>query len=643
MTKRKFIFVGKSKSKSIFFGKAFSDMISRFDRSTHYVSKGGTDTAGSWQETFAFGRLNQPKAEIEISSWRLLPFYLFMTVVVFFLLTRLAQLQLIEGKNFLNASEGNRSLIRVVHAPRGVIYDRNKQMLASNIPGFRVALNILSLSKEKEATTIKKIAPILQMSESEITEKITSSNSESVTLKNEVDRDTALKIEAIEDELPGVEVEVTSIRQYAFGSLLAHILGYTGEVSKDELSADTTLHYKAGDKVGRGGVEEFYEKVLRGTNGQELLKVDANGKKGGILASIPPIAGEDVVLSIDLGLQRVMEEALKEELTKAHSAAGTAVVQNPKTGEILGMVSLPSYDDNLFAKGISRDDYENLMNDKKRPMINRAVSSAYPPGSTFKIITAAAGLESGKISKETKIEDTGEFFLGSFRFTNWYFTQNGKKEGMINVVKALARSNDIFFYQVGMRVGEILLEKFSHLFGLGDKLGIDIPGEVTGLVPNEEWKKKITGEPWYPGNTVNMSIGQGDLMTTPLQINSMTTAIANNGKLLKPTVIRKDRPEVVRENIITQSSLETIQEGLSGVTKSGGTAWPFFDFKVPVAGKTGTAETGKDSNPHAWFTGYAPLGNPEIVVTVLVEKGGEGSNVAAPVAKKIMEYYFHVK
>jgi penicillin-binding protein 2 len=637
------IFRKDARRKPAFLGKAFFDMVVRFDRSRRRFFSEKDRFSTSWQEVFIVGNLRGSKPEFKVSVWRILPLYLFTFTAIFFLTSRLVQLQVIEGHNFLSASEGNRSLTRVIHAPRGVVYDRNGNVLASNIPAFRVVLDGSALTMEEKISLSNKLSLLLELSEEEVKEKVESVGNEVFTIKDGVNRDVALKIEAMEGELKGVSLEVDPVRQYNFGSLLSHVIGFTGEISKEELSNSKHFNYRPGDKVGVSGIEKTFEQILRGVSGQEIIKVDANGKKTGVLASVSPIPGEDLILSLDLDLQKEMEKALRDKLLEVKSSAGVVVAQNPKTGEILGMISLPSYDNNLFAKGISWDDYDLLMNDKNKPMLNRAVSAAYPPGSTFKVVTAAAGLENGKISKETKIEDTGEFFLGEYRFTNWYYTQYGKKEGFIDVVRALARSNDTFFYHLGERIGEKALENFARLFGFGEKLGVDLLGESSGLVPNEEWKLKTLKEPWYPGNTINMSIGQGDLTATPLQVNAMMGVVANGGKLIKPTLIKKIRSEVIRENFVSVNSLTTLKEGLREAVVSGGTAWPFFDFKVPVAGKTGTAETGESSDPHAWFTVFAPYEEPEIVVTVFIENGGEGSSVAAPVARKILEYYFNVK
>ena len=311
------------------------------------------------------------------------------------------------------------------------------------------------------------------------------------------------------------------------------------------------------------------------------------------------------------------------------------------------MVSLPSFDPNLFNRESVQ--LQELLSNPLSPLLNRATAGLYPPGSIFKIVSAAAGLQTGKIDKNTKFEDTGVMFLGPYSFANWYFTCCGKKEGFLDLVKAIKRSNDIFFYKLGQLVGPESLAKFAHLFGLGEKTGIDLPFEEKGLIPTPSWKKE-RGEVWVPGNTLHLAIGQGDILVTPLQISNMICAVANGGTLYKPYLGMKIEgegenlqfpPKIVRKDFLDRENLELIRQGMREACLEGGTGWPFFDFPISVGCKTGTAEFGDPKGrTHAWFTVFAPFENPEIVVTVLVEGGGEGSSVAAPIAKEILEYWF---
>lgn len=431
-------------------------------------------------------------------------------------------------------------------------------------------------------------------------------------------------------------------REYIYKEAAAHLLGYLGEAAIDEVKGEI----KMGDWLGKTGVEEAYDDILRGTPGKELIETDVQGQPLRTLGQIPPRPGENLRLSLNLSLQKIAASELKDK-------KGAVVVSNPETGEILVLYSSPSFDPNIFSEqNASSLEIEKLLSNPEHPLFNRAIAGVYPPGSTFKIIVAAAGLEEGKITKETEIEDTGVIYLGPYKFPNWYFQGYGKTEGFLNIVGAIKRSNDIFFYKTGEMLGWEKIGEWAKKFGLGRTLGIDISGEGQGLIPDDSWKRKNTGEGWYLGDTYHLGIGQGYLLTTPLQVNFWTNVVANGGRLCRPQVLKSQisRLAVGQANIKNQNcrdlglkkeTLSLIKEGMREACSAGGTGWPFFDFKIPVACKTGTAEFGDPAGrTHAWFTVFSPVESPEISVTVLVEEGGEGSNVAAPIAKKILEEWF---
>lgn len=409
----------------------------------------------------------------------------------------------------------------------------------------------------------------------------------------------------------------------------APVIGYAGEA--DEKEAEK-FYLKA--RVGKIGLQKQYDQQLRGTDGVSILEQDAKGKEIRELKRIEPIKGQNLKLTIDSGLQKKAYEILNKR-------KGAVVISDVKTGGILALVSSPSFDPKKP---------ERFLDDKNLPMFNRAISGEYPPGSTFKIITATAALEEGKIDKNTLIEDTGEIRAGGSRFGNWYFSQYGRTEGFINIVKALARSNDIFFYRLGEKLGIGRLADWAKYFGLNERTGIDLQGEASGLMPDEKWKEAIFKEQWYLGDTYISAIGQGNILTTPIQINQMMSTIANRGILCQPFLVSGQN---CKKLDISEPTLNLVTEGLKQVCETGGTAWPFFEFKVkdkPVemAGKTGTAEFGPSHSSsgqalqmmtHAWFTGFTPVNQPQIVVTVLLEGAGEGSYQAAPVAKKILQYW----
>lgn len=451
--------------------------------------------------------------------------------------------------------------------------------------------------------------------------------------------------------------------------MVGHILGYIGQISKEELIQNQGKDYQLTDWIGKSGIEQEYESQLRGQYGKQLYEVDALGKVIRLLGQTDPTPGQDITLTIDSDLQQKVYDA-------ANGIQNGAVIVSKPDGEILSLVSKPGFDPNLFTqdstyKAASESSYTSaqqvLTDSKQQPLLNRAIAGQYPPGSTFKIVVAASGLENHIIDEKYAIEDTGILKVGDFSFANWYYTQYGRKEpGEVNVVRALSRSNDIFFYKLAEKVSVDTLSQTANQFGLGEKLGIDLPGEEPGLVPTKEWKKDNLKEDWYLGDTYHYGIGQGYLLTTPLQVNIWTAAVANDGILPKPHLEINADPGS-GEKVMSDETRSLIRQGMIGACSQGGVAYPLYDFtvknpklkidgknflsaasssadmrQVSIACKTGTAEWGDTAktNPHAWITLFAPAYNPQIVVTVLVEAGGEGSVVAAPIAKKILEAYF---
>ncbi|TSC53943.1 MAG: peptidoglycan glycosyltransferase, partial [Microgenomates group bacterium LiPW_31] len=504
-------------------------------------------------------------------------------------------------------AEGNRIKKIVNPAPRGMIYDRNEKELVRNVPIYRI--------KNAECRI------------------------ENGECWQTISREEALRMEA-RGETENLRMDIG--RDYLYGRSLAHVLGYLSEANPQEVEEG---RWEMGDLVGRTGVEEKYDALLRGKDGGELIEVDSLGNKVREIGKIEPVPGKDIHLSIDGELSKVAWEALGDR-------PGAVVANEVKTGQVLVLVSSPSFNPNQ----ISEQDLTN----PGLPFFNRAIGGAYPPGSTFKIVTATAGVEEGKVNENTTFEDPGEIRVGEYVYRNWYFTQYGKTEGTINLVRAIKRSTDTFFYKVGEWVGATTLAEWARVFDLGLKEGIDIPGEVAGLVPDPGWKEKTTGERWFLGDTYHFAIGQADLLATPLQINMMTSIIANDGLLCRPRIFQspvtprtEPRGEASHQSPACQDlklkpeTLRLIKEGMKEACSPGGTAFPLFDFKPQVGCKTGTAEFGDPAGrTHAWLTAFAPSPDgsgqvPEIVVTALVEGGGEGSYIAAPIVKKVMESYFH--
>lgn len=424
-------------------------------------------------------------------------------------------------------------------------------------------------------------------------------------------------------------------REYVYGPALAHVTGYIGEASPEEIQSGK---WKLGDILGKFGLEKYYDSKLRGENGGVLVETDVNGNVIREISRQEPKAGEDLKLNIDSQIQKKATELLANK-------KGAIVITSPK-GEVLTLASSPSFDPNIFTLKTKKDqtqEIENIFSNPDQPFFDRVIAGLYPPGSTFKIVTSIAGLEEGKIDKNTLIEDTGQIKVGIWSFANWYFTQYGKTEGMVNLVKALKRSNDIYYYRVGELLGITKLASWANYFGFGRKTEIDLQGETEGLVPTPDWKKENKGESWYLGDTFITAIGQGNLLTTPLQINMMASVVANNGFLCQPKIV-ESKQETCEELKIKKENLALVKQGMEEVCSEGGTAWPFFDFKPQVACKTGTAEYGDPKGKtHAWFTVFAPADDPEIVLTVLLEEAGEGSDKAAPLAKEILKEWFKEK
>lgn len=536
----------------------------------------------------------------------------FLTVFVgifVVLFARLFWLQVVEGTRNRILSEENRILARRIQAPRGVIMDRNEVVLVQNIPVYSM----------KNPACVREDG------------SIPAPRAEGCSEFVEITREEALRLEA-----SGQQAEVRTLvgRRYVYGPEIAHLTGFVGEVSREDLAERSD--YALGDLIGKSGIERMYEDFLHGKDGAELVEVDASSSVVREVAKKEPVNGRNLRLTLDYRLQRKGFALLDDY-------RGALVALDPRNGEVLALVSQPTFDPNDVAPSLDRED---------QPFFNRAIAGLYPPGSVFKVVTATAGLEEGKIDASTEIEDTGEIRIGPYRYGNWYFDQYGRKEGLVNVVRAMKRSNDIFFYRVGQLVGATTLSFWGKAFGFGQATGIDLPGEAQGLVPSPLWKEREKGERWFLGNTFHFAIGQSDLTSTPLQVAQMTAVIANDGKLCRPHLALDGvgDEELCQDLTISEETLRLVREGMVEACLPKGTAFPFFNFgvedggefrRIEVGCKTGTSEYGDpQGRTHAWFTVYAPSNNPEIVVTVLLEGAGEGSYQAAPVAKGFLEYYF---
>ncbi len=578
------------------------------------MDQSGKKIFEEWEDALLPGFKTPGVLQKNTTLWQRTWFLTFAAGLFFVLFLRLFHLQITQGEKNRQLAEGNRIAIKVIHAPRGVIFDRNGRVLAANSPAFR-----LVDPKSKKAVLLS--------------------------------REQALKMEVSED--PNFSnLEIDSKRHYPLGEMAAHSVGYVGEISENQLKDVKFSGYKIGDRVGQLGEEAYYENILRGVDGGEVIEVDNLGRIIRTLRAVAPIPGKSITLTLDADIQKILFDELSAAIKKSGSCCGAAMAMDPKSGQVLALTSLPSFDGNVLTSQADEREIEQILQGKDAPLLNRAIAGQYPPGSTFKIVSALAALSSGKITPQTQIEDTGEIFLGSFRFTNWYFTQYGRLEGSVDIKKALKRSNDTYFYRVGQTIGEKMLSEWARKLHLGGKLKIDLPQEDMGLVPDETWKKKEKGEVWFPGDTLHLSIGQGFILTTPLQILGITSFIAADGKLFRPQLLLKItdengniqkafKSEILAENIASSEHIKVIKEGLEQVASAGGTAWPFFTFPIKTAGKTGTSEYGDPKGrTHAWYTSFAPSDDPKIAMTVLIEGGGEGSSVASPIVKEVFRWFF---
>ncbi len=527
-----------------------------------------------------------------------------LLILVFGLfLTRAVDLMLVRGAYYRSLADNNRVRKIIIPASRGRILTVDNEKLAQNNVSY------FDFNGEK------------------------------------ISREKALELEAQE-----VEVVKEWIREYPFDKMTAHLTGYLGEA--DEKEVNTNENLKLGSLVGRGGLEEYYDDLLRGEDGEKVIEV---GVDEGIIRELgkrEPMSGQDLIISLDLDWQRAVWKAMGDK-------KGAGIVLNPENGGVLGLVSKPSYDPNYFTINRDESEIKRILNNDQLPMLNRAVGGLYPPGSTFKMITAAAGLEEGKISADTKIKDTGVIKVGEWTYANWYWTDYGRKEGMVDLVKAIQRSNDIYFYKVGERVGIESLMDWTQKFGWGQLTGIDLPAESAGLLPTPDWKEKAKGESWFLGNTYHVAIGQGDLTATPLQVAVETAVIASGGQLCTPHLSKRENDKCKTLNVKFEH-IDLIKQGMISACSSGGTAFPFFEMNEnqrQIACKTGTAEIDdRSDDTHAWFTlFYQPQcpktsevdgtascevdSEQQVVITLFLERGGSGSSDAAPVAKEIIQRY----
>jgi len=646
-----------------------------------------------------------------------------VAVVFLVLVGQLWRLQMVRGSYYKEAADVNRFRLEPNPAPRGVIYDRRGHLLARNMPQLTVAIIPAYLPEEEgeRRNLLSKLAVLLDVPLSSAPQGFTPSPLffatgfhgrergtgplalepepgileilrqaelapfRPVAVKKEVSREVALTLEEEHLDWPGVLVQTEAVREYLYGPLVSHVLGYVGPIPADEVDVYSAQDYDPNrDTVGLTGVEYSFETELRGQDGHKLIEVDVAGR--GVRTVGEPkavVPGHNLSLTLDLELQREIETILKDHLKPLAKRQAAVIAQNPQTGEILAMVSLPSYDSNEFTGGISPQALQALVKDVDFPLVNHAISGMFPPGSTLKMIVASGALEEKVITADTRLNCGGILWLPNRfypedpslaqKFYCWIQTQYGSQHGSLSLIQAIGQSCDIFFYQVGggyrgfEGLGVERLGYYDRLFGLGAPTGIDLPGEARGLVPDAKWKRDNYGEVWTTGDTYNASIGQGFVLATPLQMLSVASTVANGGTLYRPQlvreivdgegdVVRAFAPDVIRNVPVSAQNLDLVRQGMRAVVDGpGATAWALQVPGVAVAGKTGTAEFFIDRNndkipdrdregnlpTHAWFVAFAPFEKPEIALVVFVFGGGQGSATAVPIASDILNYYFN--
>jgi penicillin-binding protein 2 len=578
-----------------------------------------------------------------------------MGICMIILLGRLVYLQIIMGAKFYKIASVNVVRSSYILAPRGEIKDRNGNFLAYDIP----RLNVCAIRAEIENVDrfVRKLSPLIGYPPAyvkKIIEKHKDNPYQKFVIKAKVDTPTMMKVAEVQLDLPGLHLEVQPVREYPCGEYASHIIGYVGEIAEDELKLKGK-NYQLGDYVGKDGIEKEYDSYLKGTYGEKNVLVDAEGKDIRLISEKKPVPGKTVYLTIDMELQKETEDILTwhvKSLSKISKEllAAAAVVMDVQTGEILAMASIPEFDPNLFSKGISPKDYNKLINRKDYPLMNRIISGAYPPASTFKMVTGIAALQEGICTRYSPFICPGFYNLNGQHFN--CFVKSG--HGKIDFNNSIAQSCDVTFYFLGHKLGNDRLLNFAKDFGLGQRTGIDIPGESPGILPDNYWKMRMYKEPWFTGDTVNMSIGQGFLNATPLQMAVVTAAVANGGKILRPHLmsrvctadgqdVSEYKTKILRTLKVDPGHFEAIRQGMRSAIKKG-TA-KAYNAKISAGGKTGTAENfPTPENPngrnHTWFTGFAPANDPEVAIVVFFERSGNyAGRTAVPIASQILDEY----
>lgn len=611
----------------------------------------------------------------ERSTARYVAFALVVLVGIGVLTARLAYLQIARAADFASLATGNRTVVQAIPSSRGLIYDRTGRVLVTNIPTYAVKVRPADLPFSMRDDVVSRLSVLVGLAPAAINALIDAnpgSRFDLVRIARDVPIDTARLISEARLDLPGVEVVVEARREYAYGPLLAQILGYTGPVGPDQLPGLRTAGYLPDDLLGKTGIESMYESELRGTYGSELVERDATGRRLQVLQALSAAtAGASLTLTIDTHQQELAEKALRWGMEEAGLKRGVVIAMNPQTGEVLALVSLPTYDDNDFARGISNDGYAALLADPDKPLINHAINAHYPPGSTYKLVTGLGALADDKISASTKIQTQAYLTLGTTKFYDW----NRRGWGPCDMNCGFGHSSDTYFFQLAGMLGIDRLAYWAEELGFGARTGIDLPGEVRGTVPTNQWKLDTLGAPIYPGETYHAGIGQGYDVVTPIQLINAYAALANGGKLYRPqvvrdvvgpdgTVVRSFEPELIRELDVPADDLRTMRRAARNVVLIRHT-YNLVDLPIVVAGKSGTAEFGTRDRQgrlpfHSWFVAFTPkdpsikAGDPsglkavsgtdsELVVLAFAYDSGTKGNAATEIVKYFLQLHYGIE
>lgn len=616
-------------------------------------------TDGKSDESESLQLVNWEETEAAIFNRQYLLLAAIMLVFLFVYVLRVWHLQVLEGEKYRYQSENNRIRLEDIPSPRGIVFDRNGTPLVENRPGYHLLLireDVTDLNQ-----TIKEVARLCEKNPEDLFNVLQANKTVPkflpIRLIADLNRDTLARIEAQRIRLPGVMIQLEPKREYKWNGTAAHLIGYLSEITETDLTTETYRGYYAGEDVGKIGIEKAFEKYLHGKRGGRQMEVDAVGRRIRLLDEALPIPGRNLWITVDIGLQKVAEACLEGKV-------GSIVALDPRNGAVLAMASKPTFDQEQFIRGLTAQKWRELSRDPSHPLLNRAIGSAYPPGSTYKPFVALAALQEGLMGPDSTVFCPGFYYFAGRSYRCW----RDHGHGTVSLHNALVQSCDTYFYNTGMRLGVDKIAQYSQMFGLGQKTGVGLPGENPGLIPTSKWKKQATGIPWQKGETLSISIGQGFDLASPLQMALAYSAIGNGGKLWQPYVVRRIEGSSLEEVDEIKSTLErtitidprhfqAVQKGLLGVVEEGrGTAHGIKDKDVLIAGKTGTAQVVRlaeganrkaaaksakaHEQDHAWFVGYAPADNPQIVVCAFVEHGGHGSSAAAPLVQKVILSYF---